>query len=172
MLEQRPDNPNLSAPMMDFTVDSSSESSTGSNGGLQVVQVSIPVEKRRKLQIRLPICLNPHLSIRTRKVLPSRHLPSLPLNFLAHLLLLIPKPRIVPPFCLLPILLTNLLAAALPIRGLLFLRRKLRLQRILFIPLIPRPQRRFHLFRRSLPAQPVVDDSETVRTSLRSKKPS
>ena len=50
MLEQRPGNPSLSAPMVDLTADSSSESSTGSNGGLQVVQGSTPAEKRQKLQ--------------------------------------------------------------------------------------------------------------------------
>ena len=38
MLEQRPGNPSLSAPMVDLTADSSIESSTGSNDGLQVVQ--------------------------------------------------------------------------------------------------------------------------------------
>ena len=37
MLEQRPNNPNLSAPMVDLTVDSSIESSVGSNGGLLAV---------------------------------------------------------------------------------------------------------------------------------------
>ena len=50
MLEQRPGNPSLSAPMVDLTADSSIESSTGSNDGLQVVQGSTPVEKRQKLQ--------------------------------------------------------------------------------------------------------------------------
>ena len=35
-------------------MDSSSESSIGSNGGLQVVQGSIPIEKRQKLQYGSP----------------------------------------------------------------------------------------------------------------------
>ena len=99
------------------------------------------------LRLRLLICINPHLSIKFRKVLPYRHLRSLPLNFLAHQLRLICRPRIVPPLRLLPIFLKNFLASALPIRGSLFLRRKLQFQRSLFIPLIPRPQSRTHLIR-------------------------
>ena len=49
MLEQRPENPSLSDPIVvDFKADSSSEGSSGSNH-LQVVRESTPVEKRIKL---------------------------------------------------------------------------------------------------------------------------
>ena len=40
--------------MVDLTVDSSSKSSVGSNGGLQVVQESSPLEKRQRLQYDSP----------------------------------------------------------------------------------------------------------------------
>ena len=54
LLEQRPNNPTLSTAMVDLTVDSSSESSAGSNGGLQVMQDSISVEKRQRFQCDSP----------------------------------------------------------------------------------------------------------------------
>ena len=63
----------------------------------------------------------------------SRSLQSLLLNFLAHQLRFIRRPRIVPLLHLLPILSKNFLASALPIRELLFLRRKFCLHRALFI---------------------------------------
>ena len=54
ILGQRPNNPTLSTPMVDLTVDSSSESSVESNGGLHVIQDSSPVEKRQRLQCDSP----------------------------------------------------------------------------------------------------------------------
>ena len=50
LLEQRPNNPPLSIPMVDLTVDSSSESSIGSNNGRQVAHDSAPIGKRQKFQ--------------------------------------------------------------------------------------------------------------------------
>ena len=102
------------------------------------------------LRLSLLNSLSPHLRVKLRQVLPPRHLPSLSLDFLAHQLRLIRRPHIVPLLHLLPLLSTNFLASALPIRGLLFLRRKLCLHRALFIPLIPRPQSPTHLIRRYL----------------------
>ena len=54
LLEQRPNNSTLSTPMVDLTVDSSSESSVGSNGGLQAVHDSSPIGKRQRLQCYSP----------------------------------------------------------------------------------------------------------------------
>ena len=54
LLEQRPNNLTLSIPMVDLTVDSSSESSVVSNGSLQVVDDSAPIGKRQRLQCDSP----------------------------------------------------------------------------------------------------------------------
>ena len=54
LLEQRSNNPTLSTPMVDLTVDYSSESSVGFNGGLQVVNDSSPNGKCQRLQCDSP----------------------------------------------------------------------------------------------------------------------
>ena len=54
LLKQRPINPPLSTPMVDLTVDSSSESSVGSNNGRQVAQDSAPIGKRQRFQCDSP----------------------------------------------------------------------------------------------------------------------
>ena len=54
LLEQRPNNPPLSTPMVDLTVDSSSESSFGSNNGRQVAHDSSPIGKRQMFQCYSP----------------------------------------------------------------------------------------------------------------------
>ena len=54
LLDQRPNNPTLSTPMVDLTIDSSSESSVGSNGGLHVINDPSHIGKRQKLQCDSP----------------------------------------------------------------------------------------------------------------------
>ena len=54
LLEQRPNNPPLSFPMVDLTADSSSESSFGSNNGRQVARDSITTGKRQRFQFDSP----------------------------------------------------------------------------------------------------------------------
>ena len=155
MLEQRRNNTNLSAqwwtlrwtPRVKVRLDQMATSKLCRN--------LLPWRNDRgfsttHLRLILLISLSPHLSITLRLVLLSRHLPSLPLNLLAHQLRLIRRPHIVPPPHLQPLLLTNFLASVLPIRGLIFLRLKLCFHRAQFIPLIPRPQSRTHLIRRYL----------------------
>ena len=101
-------------------------------------------------RLRLPICANTHLSSTIRTALTSRHLPSLPLNFLAPQIPLSSRTRIVPPLCLLPIHLPKLLDSAQLILGLLPIRRKSYLWKALFNPFNPRLQIRTHLIHRYL----------------------
>ena len=54
LLEQRPSNPSLSTPMVDRTVDSSSESSIGSNNDCQVARDSVTTGKRQRFQCDSP----------------------------------------------------------------------------------------------------------------------
>ena len=54
LLEQRPNNPPLSFPMVDLTADSSSESSFGSNNGRQVAGDSVTTGKRQRFQFDSP----------------------------------------------------------------------------------------------------------------------
>ena len=54
LLEQRPNNPPLSTPMVDLTADSSSESSIGSNNGRQVARDSVTTGKRQRFQCDSP----------------------------------------------------------------------------------------------------------------------
>ena len=54
LLEQRPNNPSLSTPMVDLTADSSSESPIGSNNDRQVARDSVTTGKRQRLQCDSP----------------------------------------------------------------------------------------------------------------------
>ena len=125
MLEQRPNIPNLSAPMVDLTVNSSSESSVGSNSGLQVVQDSSPVEKRQRLEydsppIRFANQPQPtsqhHASTNATFSPPTVSTAQLPNSSTSSY----PQTHIVPHLHLRPLLSTNFLASVLPIRGLFF----------------------------------------------------
>ena len=133
--------------MVDLTADSSSEGSSGSNH-LQVVRVSAPVEKRLKFQD-----------------------DSQRLRLLIRPILLSSSTRIVQHFCHLLPLLPRLLVLAQQTLGPSFYLRMVcpecfvqTSQNALSEPHSPYPSL-------SLPAQPVVDNSEAFRTSLRSKKP-
>ena len=116
LLEKRPDDPSVSQ-LVDLTVDSSCEGSSGPNT-LQVVRESTPVEKRPRLQEDLPpvtfadSSFTPQQSTRDKVVSEG----------------FVPSSQHVP----------------------------------------PEPHSSYPSL--SLPAQPVVDDSEVVRTSSRSKK--
>ena len=147
MLEQRPENPSLSHPMVvDLIADSSSEGSFGSNH-LQVVRESIPVEKRPKL-----------------------HNDSPPVTF-ANTTNSSAQPLISDSATLSPPT-----ASAAQITGsgtadpwIEFLSPDGVSSEGFVQPsqnALSEPHSSL-----SLPAQPVVDDSEAVRTSLRNKKP-
>ena len=108
LLEQRPNNPPRSTPMVDLTVDSSSESSIGSNNGRQVAQDSAPIGKRQRFQCYSPpvrfvpqfsSTSTPHASTYaaySRMLILLNNLKgrSLRLNRRLHIVLLLPRPLI------------------------------------------------------------------------------
>ena len=177
MLEQQPNNPNLSAPMLDLTVDSSSGSSIGSNGGLQVVQDFTPVEKQQKFQNDSPPIKFAHQPKRTSQhqnsksatlssptcsttKLPSSSTSSHPQT--THCATSSPTTDSFDKFPGLSPTNPRIMISSPEIvspQGLVHPSHSASSEPHSSYPSL------------SLPAQPVLDDSETVRTSLRSKKP-
>ena len=170
LIEQRPNNPTLSTPMVDLTVDSSKESSVGSNGGLQAVHDSSPIGKRQMLQCDSPpVRFAPQSSSTSQLHTLTSATCSLPTASTAKLegSLTSPQPR------------TSHCAVSSSTVHLGPTRPGI----IISSPDIVSPQglvlpshsasselpSSYPLL--SLPAQPVVDDAESVRASHRSKKP-
>ena len=179
LLEQRPNNPTLSTPMVDLTVDSSSESSVGSNGGLQVMRDSSPVKKRQRLQCDSPPVTFAHQPVISKST--SQHHTStsvtcsLPAASTAQLnssstsahpqtsqcaassstATIAELPGFSPTNPAIIISSPEMVSSQVPVHPSHFASSEL-------------PSSYPSL---SLPSQPVVDDSESVRTSHRSKKP-
>ena len=176
LLDQRPNNPTLSTPMVDLTVDSSSESSVGSNGGLQVVNDSSPIVKRQRLQCDSPpVRFAPQSNSTSQPHTSTKATCSLPSDSTAHLdsSLTSPQPRtshcaaspstaqladfpgVNPTLSGITIYSPDMMSP----QGLVLPSHSESSELPSSYPLL------------SLPAQPVVDDAESVRTSHRSKKP-
>ena len=170
LLEQRPNNPTLSTPMADLTVDSSSENSVGSNGGLQGVHDSSPIGKRQRLQCDSPqVRFAPQSNSTSQLHTSTSATCSLPTASTSKLegSLTSPQPR------------TSHCAVSSSTVHL----GPTRPQIIISSPDMVSPQglvlpshsasselaSSYPLL--SLSAQPVVDDAESVRMSDRSKKP-
>ena len=162
LLDQRPNNPTLSTPMVDLTVDSSSESSVGSNGGLHVVNDPSPIGKRQKLQYDSPPVRFAPQSISTSQPHTSmKDTCSLPSDSTARLDNSLPSPQ----RCAASSSTSNL--ADFP-----GVNPDMMLPQGLALPSHPESSELPSSYPSlSLPAQPVVDDAESVRTSHRSKKP-
>ena len=73
LLEQRPINHSLSTPIVDLTVDSSSESSIGSNNDRQVTRNSVTTGKRQRFQCDSPPVRFAHHSASTSTPHSSTH---------------------------------------------------------------------------------------------------
>ena len=176
ILDQRPNNPTLSTPMVDLRVDSSSESSVGSNGGLQVVKDSSPIIKHQRLQgDSPPVRFAPQSNSTSQPHTSTKLTSSLPTDSTERLnsSLTSPQPR------------TSRCAAspstahltdfpdAYPTRsGFTPSSPDMMSPQGLVLPSHSKTSKLPSSYPSlSLPAQPVVDDAESVRTSHRSKKP-
>ena len=145
LLEKRPDDPRVSQPMVvDLTVDSSSEGSSGPNT-LPVVRESTPVEKRPRLQEDLP-----PVTFADSTFTPQQ----------STMVNVVSSPPVMQPIN--PVIVNTrtefLSPAGVSSEGFVLPSQH--------VP--PEPHSSYPFL--SLPAQPVVDDSETVRTSSRSKE--
>ena len=145
MLEKRPEDPSVSNPMVvDLTADLSSEGSSGRHQ-LQVVRKSTPVEKRPKLQDDLPPVTFAKTAITSQQLNMDSATLSPPATQITGSGLADPR--------------TEFLSSdGVSPEG--------------FAPpsqnALSEPHSSYPSL--SLPAQPVVDDSKDIRTSLRSKK--
>ena len=146
MWEKRPEDPSVSNPMVvDLTADSSREGSSGSSQQLQVVNESMAVEKRPKLQDYLPPVTFANTTITSQQ--PNMDSATLSPPAAQNTGSGLADPR------------TEFLSSD-------------RVSPEGFAPQSQNAHSEPHSSypSLSLPAQPVVDDSEAVRTSLRSKK--
>ena len=139
LLEKRPDDTSVSQPMVvDLTIDSSSESSSGQNT-LQLVRESTPVEKRPRIQDNLPPVTFADSSFSLNQSPMDTLVSSPPITQSVNPTVANARSEYSSPADVAP-------------EG--------------FIP----PDSYSSYPSLSLPAQPIVDDSEAVRTSSRSKK--
>ena len=171
LIEKRPNNPTLSTPMVDLTVDSSSESSVGSNGGLQAVHVSSPIGKRQMLQCDSPpVRFAPQSSSTSQlHTLTSATTCSLPTASTAKLEGSLTSPQLRSSHCAVSSSTVHL-GPTRP--GIIISSPEMVSPQGLVLPSHSASSElpsSYSLL--SLPAQPVVDDAESVRTSHRSKKP-
>ena len=176
LLEQRPNNSALSTPMVDLTVDSSSESSIGSNNGRQVARDSITTGKRQRFQCDSPpvrfahqfaSTSTPHTSTRATysRIIDSTQQPdgsfALPQPRSSHHAVSSSTTHPAGP----PEVSTSRpqIMVSLPEKE---VSKDMNLPSHSASSELPSSYPSL-----SLPAQPVVDDAESVRTSHRSKKP-
>ena len=170
LLEQRPNNPTLFTPMVDLTVDSSNESSVGSNGGLQAVHDSSPIGKRQRLQCDSPpVRFAPQSNSTSQLHTSTSATCSLPTASTAKLegSLTWPQPRT--SHCAVSSSTVHL-GPTRP--GIIISSPDILSPQDLVLPSHSASSELLSSYPLlSLPAQPVVDDAESVRTSHRSKKP-
>ena len=145
LLEKRPDDPSVSQPMVvDLTADSSSEGSSGPNT-LQVVREPTPVEMRLRLQEDLPPFMFADATFTPNQSTMDTIVSSTPITQSVNPTLVNARSEFLSP--------TDVSSKG-------------------FVQPAQHVPSESHLSypSYSLPAQPVVDDSEAVRTSSRSKK--
>ena len=175
-LEQRPNNPTLATPMADLTVDSSSENSVGSNGGLQVINGSSPIGKRQRLQCDSPpVRFAPQSNSTSQLHTSTSATCSLPTDSTAQLESLLTSPQPRTSHCAASSSTVHLadFPGVNPTRtGIIISSPDLVSPQGLVLPSHSASSELPSSYPSlSLPAQPVVDDAESVRTSHRSKKP-
>ena len=170
LVEQRRNNPTLSTPMVDHTCDSSSESSVGSNGGLQAVHESSPIGKSQRLQCDSPpVRFAPQSNSASQLHTSTSATCSLPTVSTAQLegSLAPPQPRT--SHCAV-FSSTVHLGPTRP--GIIICSPDMVSPQGLVLPSQSASSELPSSYPSlSLPAQPVVDDAASVRTSHRSKKP-
>ena len=176
LLDQRPNNPTLSTPMVDLTVDSSSENSVGSNGGLHVINDPSPIGKLQKLQCDSPpVRFAPQSNSTSQPHTSTKDTCSLPPDSTARLDNSIPSTQPRTSRCAASSSTSNLAnfpGLNPPRSGITPSSPDMMSPQGLALPPHPESSELPSSYPSlSLPAQPVVDDAESVRTSHRSKKP-